>query len=446
MTATVGAKRTHQDMQSNEGMEIDEGFVDKSRAAAAEDGEKHSADDDVDQQNSYIPYRNLPVYGEHKRAVSSVSLAPGRLTKNRGFSVLAATASADGAMKIWDINNGHVGNRRLIQHYKVCVGHSRGINDVCWNPVAPYVATASDDKTVRLWDAVTGDALVEFRGHDNFVFCVDQHHAMVVSGSFDETVKLWDIRSGDCVSTLPAHSDPVTAVSFNRDGTTVCSGSHDGLIRIWDVATGECLKTIYGPGNPPVSSVKYSPNGKYLLAGTLDSTIRLWPVHQTGSNKCAKTYECNPNRFHSRYSIRKANIRSSVYGPAISSSSSPPPSSEAKPTPVVDDNTGTDIGNGTQKKNEEKTKPPPTVIPHVNTKYSIVSDFTADGKYVVTGSENNCVIIYNLQTRQVQQVLEGYEDAVLAIAAHDTLPLLATGAMSADRRVEFWMRSDYNPV
>lgn len=47
---------------------------------------------------------------------------------------------------------------------------------------------------VRLWDAVTGDTLVEYRGHDNFVFCVDQHEHMVVSGSFDETVKIWDVR------------------------------------------------------------------------------------------------------------------------------------------------------------------------------------------------------------------------------------------------------------
>ena len=49
---------------------------------------------------------------------------------------------------------------------------------------------------VRLWDAVTGDTLVEYRGHDNFVFCVDQHEHMVVSGSFDETVKIWDVSGG----------------------------------------------------------------------------------------------------------------------------------------------------------------------------------------------------------------------------------------------------------
>eukprot|EP00957_Ditylum_brightwellii_P158545 12068017-Ditylum_brightwellii.AAC.1 len=93
---------------------------------------------------------------------------------------------------------------------------------------------------------------------------------------------LWDVRSGDCVSTLPAHSDPVTGVDFNRDGTCIVSGSHDGLIRVWDAATGECLKTIYAGGNPPVSHVRFSPNGRFVLSGTLDSKLRLWDVLAKG--------------------------------------------------------------------------------------------------------------------------------------------------------------------
>lgn len=320
-------------------------------------------------------YRRLSVYGEHKRAVSSVKFAPSRITKNRNHAALAASASASAFVKIWDLNQATLENtdseRKALSHAVMCVGHSRGINDLSWNPVSPLLASASDDKTVRLWDAVTGDALLELRGHDNFVFCVDQHHSMVVSGSFDETCKIFDIRSGECVTTLPAHSDPVTAVSFNRDGSCCASCSHDGLIRIWDVGTGECLKTIFASGNPPVSSVKYSPNGKYLLASTLDSTMRLWPVNRTGSHQCAKTY------------------------------------------------TGG----------------------HVNTKYSISADFTADGN-VVTGDETGKVVIYDLQTREVDTVLEGHSDAVLAVSAHDHLPLIASGGMTEDRKVEFWLRED----
>lgn len=151
---------------------------------------------------AFKEYKRMNAFGEHKRAVSSVKLAPSRLCKNRPGAALAASASADGTCKIWDLTNAGHGLRRVLQPVHTCVGHSRGINEVSWNPVSPLVATASDDKTVRLWDAVTNDCAVELRGHDNFVFCVDQHHSTVVTGSFDETVKLWDIRTGGTLAVL----------------------------------------------------------------------------------------------------------------------------------------------------------------------------------------------------------------------------------------------------
>ena len=110
-------------------------------------------------------------------------------------------------------------------------------------------------------------------------------------------------RTGKCLKTLPAHSDPVSAVHFNRDGSLIVSSSYDGLCRIWDTASGElvlltfsfegyfhaivlsgqCLKTLIDDDNPPVSFVKFSPNGKYILAATLDNTLKLWDYSKVGS-------------------------------------------------------------------------------------------------------------------------------------------------------------------
>jgi COMPASS component SWD3 len=245
-------------------------------------------EDDGEEDDAPAPFVKFPYYGEHKRAVSAVAFAPSMIAE----SPLCASASADGTVKLWDVNQDDPPDAAELTPLTTLVGHSRGINDVAWSPQAPYIATASDDKTLRLWDAHTAEALVEFRGHSNFCFCVkfNPQSNLLVSGSFDETVKLWDVRTGDCVSTLPAHSDPVTGVDLNRDGTCIVSGSHDGLIRIWDTATGECLKTIYAQANPPVSMVKYSPNGKYVLAGTLDGKLRLWKT-----STCCKTYAAHTN-------------------------------------------------------------------------------------------------------------------------------------------------------
>ena len=108
----------------------------------------------------------------------------------------------------------------------------------------------------------------------------------------DETIRVWDVKNGKCHKTLPAHSEPVSAVHFNRDGTLIASCSHDGLIRIWDMQSNNCLKTLVDSANPPVSHVKFSPNGKYILASTYDSTLRLWDYLKA---KVLKSYRGHVN-------------------------------------------------------------------------------------------------------------------------------------------------------
>ena len=90
------------------------------------------------------------------------------------------------------------------------------------------------------------------------------------------------------LQTLPAHSDPVTAVDFNRDGTLIVSSSYDGLCRIWYSNSGQCLKTLIDETNPPVSFVRFSPNGRFILTGTLDHKLKLWDFEKS---KCVKQYE-----------------------------------------------------------------------------------------------------------------------------------------------------------
>nr|CAD1832836.1 unnamed protein product [Ananas comosus var. bracteatus] len=178
-------------------------------------------------------------------------------------------------------------------------GHKRaGISDLAFSSDARLLCSASDDRSLRLWDlAAPGNPtlLKTLIGHTNYAFCCafNPQSNLVASGSFDETVRVWEVRSGRCLRVLPAHSEPVTAVDFDRDGALIVSGSYDGLCRVWDSGTGHCVKTLIDDESPPVSFAKFSPNGKFVLASTLDSTLRLWNY---SAGKFLKIYNGHVNK------------------------------------------------------------------------------------------------------------------------------------------------------
>ncbi|KAG9119557.1 hypothetical protein FRC07_005371 [Ceratobasidium sp. 392] len=133
------------------------------------------------------------------------------------------------------------------------------------------IASGSDDSTVRIWDATTGNPLLApLRGHSSTVWTVgfSLDSRQVVSGSADRTVRIWDVKTGDPIRVLDGHSGEVNSVVFTPDGRRVISGSLDKTIRIWDVASGGDVGT-YEESRPskghsgPVCSVAYSSDGRH---------------------------------------------------------------------------------------------------------------------------------------------------------------------------------------
>lgn len=172
-------------------------------------------------------------------------------------------------------------------------GHHGGISDLCWSPDSKYIASGSDDKTIRVWDVELGRCVRELIGHHYHITTVrfNSKGNLLISGSADEAIRVWDVLRGKCLKTLSAHSDPISAVDMIWDGTIIASASYDGLIRLFDTKSGQCLKTLIyeyrGGSSYPVSYVRFSPNGKYILLSTLDGSIRLWD-HM--NDKVVKTF------------------------------------------------------------------------------------------------------------------------------------------------------------
>jgi WD40 repeat protein len=98
--------------------------------------------------------------------------------------------------------------------------------------------SGSNNKTIKIWDAETGQAPLTLRGHASTVYSVafSPDGKRIVSGSLDKTIKIWDSETGEHERTLQGYAGPVYGVAFFPDGKQIVSG-HDSRVYAWDLET-----------------------------------------------------------------------------------------------------------------------------------------------------------------------------------------------------------------
>ncbi len=184
---------------------------------------------------------------------------------------------------------------------KTLEGHSGGVCSVAWSPDGKTLASASCDKTIKLWDVPTGEntATLEVRDGDA-VTCVawSPDGKTLASASYDRTIKLWNAAARKQIATLEGHTECVDFVAWSSDGKSLASVGA-GVIKLWDVSTRKNIATLEG-SHQWVHSVAWSPDGKSLASGNADGIVKVCNVTngttivsldaESGENVLAITY------------------------------------------------------------------------------------------------------------------------------------------------------------
>ena len=124
--------------------------------------------------------------------------------------------------------------------------HDKDINCIAVAPNDAMVASASQDKSIRLWNSEDLSPIATLHGHKRGVWKVifSPVDKVLVSCSGDRTVKLWSVVDYTIIRTLEGHTASVLNAKFVNHGTQLISSSADGLIRLWTIRSGECENTF----------------------------------------------------------------------------------------------------------------------------------------------------------------------------------------------------------
>jgi WD40 repeat protein len=201
-------------------------------------------------------------FDDHTDTVYAVAFSPD--------GAMLASASGDKSLRMYALHDG--------EPLALLRGHHAAVRDLTFNPTGTFIASASADNTVRLWGIRQDRNIHPLEASDDWVLRVaySPRGDVLAAASVNELTTLWDPANQGQLGALGGHGDWVSGLAFSPDGTTLATASYDGTIRFWNVTRRRRMNIIANGGM--IEDIAFAPSGTALAAAMQDGSVRLWSV------------------------------------------------------------------------------------------------------------------------------------------------------------------------
>lgn len=207
----------------------------------------------------------------HRGTIYSVSISPDRQK--------IASASQDKTVKIWNQKG---------ENIQTLTGHQGAVYSVIFSPDGQKIATASRDGTIKIWD-LSGKIILSLGQENTEAFYsvnFSPDGQKIAGAAADKTAKIWDLE-GNLIATFRGHQDFVNSVNFSPDGQFIITASSDGSAKIWGMQ-GEEITTLRGHQESVFTAV-FSQDGKQVVTGSSDETAKIWQLNNLNQTRADNT-------------------------------------------------------------------------------------------------------------------------------------------------------------